>query len=184
MLKEKYTRYNRHYWDTECSKWTERSSYTENVWIKWLGFTSTVPTLIAGGWQFEIVRNRFTGRKKLYMRHKALKLVGRARFQNVENTTEDVSAVEGYEMEFITNEKNQFINPTKIKVESEQVIGMEYSDIPAVLHEISLLQKENMNKPTPKAADIIEFARRASQRMDGGERTHITNNQELMYESK
>lgn len=159
MLKEKYSKK----WFADFGqKWVEREPYSENIWINWLGFTSSVPTLIEHGWNFEVVTNRYTGRKKLYMRHKEKKLVGRCKFNN-ENTVETVSRSEEYHMEFITNEKNQFINPPKIRVENESVVGLAESDIPLVLECIAKIQKNNLRKKkkvSKPIADIMEFVKK------------------------
>ena len=127
------------------NRWKSVSPLTlTNVHVHFAGFSGYTGTLREHGWDFSIVENYFTKRKKLVMRNSALCLVGSGEY------------VEGNVViiRHLTTEKRKGQTWVKLPNETINIDQLEISDL---LDAIARRQQVEMPiKPKPKA-EIIQI---------------------------
>ncbi len=133
--------------DIEGNYWKTATPLTAtNVHVHFGGLSGYTGTLQEYGWDFSVVENHFTKRKKLVMRNSAIGLVGSGEY------IEDYIVI----VRRLTNEK--IFGMTRIRwQEQEHAINIDKLEIIDLLEAIARRQQKEMPvKPKPKA-EIIQI---------------------------
>lgn len=130
------------------------TSCLEFMFIGYKGMSALPNELLVGGWKIDLVFNRATQRRKLYIRHPELRLIGRATV-----TQHMIEHEETIKLDYLVQEHNHFIKNVRVVDDDGEFLDPEEDQEKILMLIYNTIKKKLKPKAKP-SADIIDIIKR------------------------